>query len=101
MFVAAMDAKVLRTGTNITAIHIVNCSVKWTESTWDEWDAPTMFAALRLRADVFVVEQDCVYPDLDDKGRSVNPFGRFGGKRPTRSTCDGYSANGSAGSVLC
>ncbi|MBT6164229.1 MAG: GNAT family N-acetyltransferase [Crocinitomicaceae bacterium] len=62
-----MDAKVLRTGTNITAIHIVNCSVKWTESTWDEWDAPTMFAALRLRADVFVVEQDCVYPDLDDK----------------------------------
>lgn len=26
-----------------------------------------MFAALRLRSDVFVVEQDCVYPDLDDK----------------------------------
>ncbi len=26
-----------------------------------------MFAALRLRSEVFVVEQDCVYPDLDDK----------------------------------
>tara|TARA_B100000768_G_scaffold68439_1_gene65852 strand:- start:3946 stop:4881 length:936 start_codon:yes stop_codon:yes gene_type:complete len=26
-----------------------------------------MFAALRLRSDVFVVEQDCVYPDLDNK----------------------------------
>ena len=31
-----------------------------------------MFAALRLRSEVFVVEQDCVYPDLDDKGREVN-----------------------------
>ena len=26
-----------------------------------------MYGALRLRSDVFVVEQDCVYPDLDDK----------------------------------
>ncbi len=28
-------------------------------------DAATLYALLRLRADVFVVEQDCVYPDLD------------------------------------
>ena len=67
MFVAAMDAKVLRSGTNITAVHIVNCRVKWTETTWKDWKTAEMYAALRLRSDVFVVEQDCVYPDLDDK----------------------------------
>jgi ElaA protein len=67
MFVAAMDAKVLRTAANITAVHIVNCRVNWTETNWKDWKASTMYAALRLRSDVFVVEQDCVYPDLDDK----------------------------------
>jgi ElaA protein len=41
--------------------------VEWTETTWKDWKASTMYAALRLRSDVFVVEQDCVYPDLDDK----------------------------------
>ena len=35
---------------------------KWTELTRDE-----LHAILRLRIDVFVVEQDCPYPDLDGK----------------------------------
>lgn len=38
---------------------------------WRWWqladaDPLTLFAYLRLRSDVFVVEQDCVYPDMDD-----------------------------------
>ena len=41
--------------------------MNWIETNWDDWDSSAMFAALRLRSDVFVVEQDCVYPDLDDK----------------------------------
>jgi ElaA protein len=41
--------------------------VNWIETNWDDWDSSVMYAALRLRSDVFVVEQDCVYPDLDDK----------------------------------
>ncbi len=39
--------------------------------TWSWWklaDAEplALFAYLRLRSDVFVVEQGCVYPDMDD-----------------------------------
>lgn len=32
-----------------------------------ELDAPRLFALLRLRQDVFVVEQECAYPDIDDR----------------------------------
>ncbi|WP_159795941.1 GNAT family N-acetyltransferase [Puerhibacterium puerhi] len=37
----------------------------------DRLDARTAYAAWRLRQDVFVVEQDCAYPDLD--GRDLEP----------------------------
>ena len=36
-----------------------------------ELDAPTLYALLRLRVDVFVVEQECPYPELD--GRDLEP----------------------------
>ena len=39
-----------------------------------ELDAATLYAVLRLRSDVFVVEQDCAYPELD--GRDVEPATR-------------------------
>jgi len=32
-----------------------------------ELDAPTLHALLRLRVDVFVVEQECAYPEVDGK----------------------------------
>lgn len=34
-------------------------------------DPPTLYALLRLRVDVFVVEQECAYPELD--GRDTEP----------------------------
>ena len=34
-------------------------------------DPPTLYALLRLRVDVFVVEQKCAYPELD--GRDTEP----------------------------
>src|SRR5438034_1116433 len=34
-------------------------------------DGPTLYALLRLRVDVFVVEQQCPYPELD--GRDLSP----------------------------
>ncbi len=37
----------------------------------DELDARTAYALWKLRQDVFVVEQDCPYPDLD--GRDLEP----------------------------
>jgi len=36
-----------------------------------ELDATTLYALLRLRCDVFVVEQQCPYPELD--GRDTEP----------------------------
>ena len=36
-----------------------------------ELDARTLYALLRLRVDVFVVEQNCPYPELD--GRDLEP----------------------------
>ncbi len=40
-------------------------------SAWDDLDVRVAYALLRLRSDVFVVEQDCPYPDLD--GRDLEP----------------------------
>jgi len=39
--------------------------------TFDELDARTAYDVWRLRQDVFVVEQECAYPDLD--GRDTEP----------------------------
>jgi ElaA protein len=38
---------------------------------FDQLDATTAYAVWKLRQDVFVVEQDCPYPDLD--GRDTEP----------------------------
>src|SRR5258706_16122622 len=38
---------------------------------FDELDARTLYALLKLRSDVFVVEQACPYPELD--GRDTEP----------------------------
>jgi len=41
---------------------------------FDSLSPTLLYALLRLRADVFVVEQDCAYPDLD--GRDSEPGAR-------------------------
>ncbi len=38
---------------------------------FDDLDASTLYALLRLRTDIFVVEQRCPYPELD--GRDLEP----------------------------
>ncbi|GAA2821005.1 GNAT family N-acetyltransferase [Crossiella cryophila] len=43
-------------------------------ATGDQLDASTLYALLRLRVDVFVVEQESPYPDLD--GRDLDPVTR-------------------------
>lgn len=40
-------------------------------ATFDELDTRTLYWILKLRSDVFIVEQDCAYQDLD--GRDVEP----------------------------
>jgi len=34
---------------------------------FDELSGLLLYKALKLRSDIFVVEQNCIYPDLDDK----------------------------------
>jgi ElaA protein len=34
---------------------------------FDDLNVAALYSLLKLRSDVFVVEQECVYPDLDDK----------------------------------
>ena len=39
----------------------------WLEKPFNELTGGEVFSLMRLRSEVFVVEQDCVYLDLDDK----------------------------------
>ncbi len=39
----------------------------WQVLTFNELDTHTLYSFLQLRVDVFVVEQNCPYPELDDK----------------------------------
>lgn len=40
--------------------------VTWHCQRFDELSTHTLYDVLKLRCDVFVVEQNCVFPDLDD-----------------------------------
>ncbi|WP_410499569.1 GNAT family N-acetyltransferase [Chitinibacter sp. S2-10] len=40
--------------------------IVWRWYRFDEFDTPTLFKYLRLRQAVFIVEQACAYPDIDD-----------------------------------
>ena len=43
--------------------------IVWHCRPWSELDREQLYGLLRLRAEVFVVEQDCPYQDLDGKDR--------------------------------
>lgn len=49
----------------VTTVHVASLA---------ELDAATLYRILRLRTDVFVVEQECPYPELD--GRDLEPSAR-------------------------
>jgi ElaA protein len=41
--------------------------LNWTDKRFDGLTAPELYAILQLRSEVFVVEQDCVFLDMDGK----------------------------------
>lgn len=41
-------------------------NIIWKVKSFDELTVPELYAIIKARVDVFVVEQDCPYPDLDD-----------------------------------
>lgn len=45
--------------------------ITWRHSPFAQLDLNLLYAILRLRAEVFVVEQDCPYQDLDDKDQAA------------------------------
>ncbi|GJL63775.1 MAG: ElaA protein [Nitrospirales bacterium] len=47
-------------------------TIRWNVQTFDEFKAAQLFDVLHLRVNVFVVEQQCAYPELDDYDRHVD-----------------------------
>jgi ElaA protein len=41
-------------------------NVIWKIKTFDEFTVPELYSVLKARIDVFVIEQNCPYPDLDN-----------------------------------
>ena len=41
--------------------------IEWVKKKWSEVSLEELYSILRLRSEVFVVEQDCVYQDIDNK----------------------------------
>ncbi|AZA91572.1 putative acyltransferase [Chryseobacterium nakagawai] len=41
-------------------------NILWKIKTFDEFTVPELYAVLKARIDVFVIEQNCPYPDLDN-----------------------------------
>lgn len=50
----------------------------WNNLTFNQLDINMLYDILRLRVDVFVVEQACAYPELDDKDRHPETQHLFG-----------------------
>jgi ElaA protein len=63
-------------------VHLYDCS-------FAELSTPTLYALLRLRSDVFVVEQQCAYPELD--GRDTEPETRHVWLAPADDPADPHS----------
>lgn len=41
--------------------------LRWTWHAWRDFTPDMLYAVLRLRSAIFVVEQDCVFPDMDGR----------------------------------
>jgi ElaA protein len=51
-------------------------TIRWQWVTFDELDGTALYAALRARQDVFVLEQQCLYADIDgDDQRAFHLLG--------------------------
>ena len=48
---------------------LADTNVRWVVRSFRELDVDTLYALLKLRSEVFVVEQNCVYLDPDGKDR--------------------------------
>ncbi|MFL2637628.1 MAG: GNAT family N-acetyltransferase [Flavobacteriaceae bacterium] len=50
--------------------------ISWKIKTWEQLKTNELYSILKLRSKVFVVEQNCVYQDIDDKDKlAIHVFG--------------------------
>ena len=55
--------------------------ISWKIKTWEQLKTNELYSILKLRSKVFVVEQNCVYQDIDDKDKlAIHVFGFVEGK---------------------
>jgi len=55
--------------------------IRWTIKSFENLSVGELYDMLRLRSEIFVVEQNCVYLDLDGKDKlALHLFGEFEGK---------------------
>lgn len=55
--------------------------IKWEIKRFKELSPVELYDLLRLRSDVFIVEQNCVYPDIDGKDqKALHLIGELDGK---------------------
>jgi ElaA protein len=55
--------------------------ISWKTKTFDELSMQELYQILRLRSEVFVVEQNCVYQDIDNKDqKALHLFGTLEGE---------------------
>jgi ElaA protein len=55
--------------------------ISWKIKTWEQLKTKELYSILKLRSKVFVVEQNCVYQDIDDKDKlAIHVFGCVEGK---------------------
>ena len=51
-------------------------TINWTIKNFDTLSVPELYQIMRLRSEIFVVEQNCVYQDLDGKDqKALHLFG--------------------------
>ena len=56
-------------------------AIQWKTKSFDTLSVHELYDILRLRSEIFVVEQKCVYLDLDGKDKvALHLFGEFEGK---------------------
>lgn len=62
--------------------------IKWDCRRFDDLSLDELYSILQLRAEIFVVEQDCVYQDVDgfDQG-AMHVMGRIVGERGSELVC--------------
>src|SRR6476620_12510612 len=56
-------------------------AVEWEIKRFNALSLYELYDLLKLRSDVFIVEQNCVYPDIDDKDqKALHLTGKFEGQ---------------------